>query len=188
MTDVDRLADFLFETGMLARMGRSGFSFLGSGEQSVAEHAHRVAVVAYTLGRLGARDDADHILKMALFHDHPEARTSDLDNVSKRYNRSDTEGAIRDLTRGVPVGEEVRSLIEEFEAEQTDAARLARDADRIELLLSLKEQLDRGNRRAETWMANTVARLQTEEGRRLAEAIRRRDSDGWWMRRDGAEP
>jgi putative hydrolase of HD superfamily len=33
---LEKIVDFLFEVGMLAKTPRSGFFFLGSGEQSVA--------------------------------------------------------------------------------------------------------------------------------------------------------
>jgi len=35
-------AKFLYEVGMLQRTPRSGFAFLGSGKQSVAEHTYRM--------------------------------------------------------------------------------------------------------------------------------------------------
>jgi len=35
---MDSIADFLFEVGMLSRTPRSGYQFLGSGRESVAEH------------------------------------------------------------------------------------------------------------------------------------------------------
>ena len=37
------LANFLFEVGMLKRTPRTGFQFLGSGAESVAEHSFRTA-------------------------------------------------------------------------------------------------------------------------------------------------
>ena len=40
---MDRIVEFLFEVGMLKRTPRSGWQFLGSGSESVAEHAFRTA-------------------------------------------------------------------------------------------------------------------------------------------------
>ena len=45
-------ADFLFEVGMLNRTPRSGFAFLGSGEQSVSEHSFRMLYIAWLLAWL----------------------------------------------------------------------------------------------------------------------------------------
>jgi hypothetical protein len=38
-SDADSIVDFLFEAGTLAKTPRSWSSFLGSGEQSIAEHS-----------------------------------------------------------------------------------------------------------------------------------------------------
>ena len=43
--DLTSIVDFLFEVGILAKTPRSGFHFLGSGEQSVAEHINRVSYI-----------------------------------------------------------------------------------------------------------------------------------------------
>ncbi|PKN06235.1 MAG: phosphohydrolase, partial [Deltaproteobacteria bacterium HGW-Deltaproteobacteria-7] len=46
---MDSIANFLFEVGMLSRTPRSGYQFLGSGNESVAEHVLRTVFVGYTL-------------------------------------------------------------------------------------------------------------------------------------------
>lgn len=180
MNESDTVADFLFETGILAKIPRSGFAFLGSGEQSVAEHTLRVAFVGYVLAQFEEDVDVEKLLKMCLFHDLPEARTSDFNNVSKRYAEIHEERAVRDLTLDLPFGDEIKALIEEFEAERTPEAVLARDADQLELVLALKRELDLGNRRAEAWLPHTIDRLRSDSARSLAEAILRADSDRWW--------
>ncbi len=175
-----RIADFLFEAGMLAKLPRTGFAFLGSGEQSIAEHTYRTAVVGYVLAKLEGADPAK-VLMMCLFHDLPETRTSDLNNVSKRYTRADEARALEDQTRGLPFEQEVRALVEEFKAQRSKEAQLARDADQLELLLMLKEQLDLGNKKAEKWIPYVLPRLQSGTAQRLARAILEADSDGWWF-------
>lgn len=185
MTEIEyaklaRICDFLFETGILAKIPRSGFSFLGGGDQSVAEHTLRVAFIGYALSTLVHDVDAEKVLKMCLFHDLPEARTSDLNNVSKRYNEPLLEKAIRDLADGLPFGQEVRSLIEEFEAQETQEAIIVRDADQLELILSLKRLRDLGNRRVDQWIPYITDRLESGPAQRLAGAILQTDSDRWW--------
>jgi putative hydrolases of HD superfamily len=44
------IVNFLFEVGILSKTPRSGFYFLGSGNQSVAEHINRVVYVGLCLG------------------------------------------------------------------------------------------------------------------------------------------
>ncbi|MBE9594109.1 MAG: HD domain-containing protein, partial [Proteobacteria bacterium] len=41
------IINFLFEIGILKKTPRSGYQFLGTGNESVAEHSFRVAVIAY---------------------------------------------------------------------------------------------------------------------------------------------
>lgn len=181
MTDSrERIVDFLFETGMLARVPRSGFSYLGSGDQSVAEHSLRMTQTAFVLARLDGNVDAERLLAMCLFHDLPETRTSDHNNVTKRYNAPDEPSAIADQTDGLPFGDHVAGLIEEFEAGETREAQLARDADQLEMILELKRLADIGNPNAAKWMPFVIERLRSETARQLAETIRDRDSDAWW--------
>jgi len=164
---------------MLARTPRSGFEYLGSGRQSVAEHSYRTAVIGYALGRLaGADADADAVV--CLFHDLPEARVTDLHHLAKRYATMDERGALEAATRGVAFGEEILESFAECKTGSGVEAQLARDADRIELLLALKELLDLGNTRASGWMDRAEARLETDVGRAVAQEVRRADFDRWW--------
>ena len=98
MENLNAIADFLFEVGILSKTPRSGFYFLGSGEQSVAEHINRVTVIGYVLSYLKKQDgevvDENKILKMCLFHDLPEALTSDLSYVHQKYARADESKAM----------------------------------------------------------------------------------------------
>ncbi|MGQ9796492.1 MAG: hypothetical protein ACUVR9_08850, partial [Desulfosoma sp.] len=41
LEDLRAVAHFFFEMGMLKRTARSGFQFLGSGKESVADHSFR---------------------------------------------------------------------------------------------------------------------------------------------------
>jgi putative hydrolase of HD superfamily len=174
------IVNYLFEVGILAKTPRSGFAFLGSGEQSVAEHVHRVIHIGYALAQLTDGADCGKVLQMCLFHDLAEARTSDLNYVHQKYTRRDESSAIRDVTATLPFGPAIAAVIEEFEERKSLEARLSRDADQLELILSLKEQLDIGNRRAATWLPNAIKRLQTEPARQLARQIMETDSDEWW--------
>lgn len=182
MADDQRLAEFLYEAGLLARTPRSGFAFLGTGEQSVAAHSHRTMIAAYTLAQLDRSVDADRVLRMCLVHDLPEVRTSDHNYLTKQYNTTDETRAVSDLTNSLPFAEELRDLINEFEAGRTREAQLAKDADHIELILSLKELLDMGNQRAQQWLDDALPRLKTDAARRLAETIIQTDSQQWYLK------
>mgnify|MGYP001612077465 CR=1 FL=1 len=89
--DLKSIANFLFEVGILSKTPRSGFHFLGSGKQSVAEHILRVVYVGYSLAMMEKEVDVGKVLKMCLFHDLGEARTSDLNYVHQKYAKADEE-------------------------------------------------------------------------------------------------
>jgi putative hydrolase of HD superfamily len=175
------IANFLFEAGMLKRTPRSGFQFLGSGAESVAEHIFRTTYVGYALGKMENNIDVDKLIKMCLFHDLPEARTGDLNYVNKKYVSADEQKAVRDLTETLPFGEELRELITEYEEGTTAEALLAKDADQLEMILALKEYKDIGNKYADEWLVFSLKRLRTETAKSLAKVILETDSSLWWF-------
>ncbi len=162
--DLKAIADFLFEVGMLKRTPRSGFQFLGTGHETVAEHSLRAAVIGYVLGRLSGNLATERVVLMCLFHDLVEARTGDLNYVNKKYVKADEGAAVRDMTAELPFGEEIRLLAEEFNSRATPEAQFAHDADQIEMILQLKELGDLGNRYARDWIDSARKRLRTDVG------------------------
>ena len=175
------IAHFLFELGMLKRTPRTGFQFLGSGAETVAEHIFRASLIGYTLARLDGQVDAGRVLLLCLFHDVPEARTGDLNYVNKKYVRATEGQAVEDLARTLPFGDDYRALHAEFAEKASREALIAHDADQLEMILALKEHKDLGNRYADEWYPFSVQRLQTEVAKRLAETIWTTDSSRWWF-------
>ena len=185
--ELTRIADFLFEVGMLKRTPRSGFQFLGTGDETVAEHSLRCAIIGFVLGRMSQTLDATRVVFMCLFHDLVEARTGDLNYVNKRYVKADEDAAVTDMTRSLPFGDEIRSLTEEFNARATPEACAAHDADQIEMILQLKELSDLGNRYCHDWISSAMKRLQTDDGKRLARSILNTDFSAWWFKEKDSE-
>jgi putative hydrolase of HD superfamily len=175
------IANFLFEAGMLKRTPRSGFQFLGSGAESVAEHIFRTTYVGYALGKMDQSIDVNKLIKMCLFHDLPEARTGDLNYVNKKYVVANEHKAVHDLTVALPFGGELREIINEYEEGRTAEARLAKDADQLEMILALKEYKDIGNKYAEEWLSFSLKRLRTDAAKELAKVILETDSSLWWF-------
>ena len=175
------IANFLFEAGMLKRTPRTGFQFLGSGAESVAEHIFRTTYIGYALGKIAKEADIDRLVKMCLFHDLPEARTGDLNYVNKKYVDAKEKRAVEDLANTLPFGDELRELILEFIEGKTREAQLARDADQLEMILALKEYKDVGNTYADEWLEFSLKRLQTDTARELARTILETDSSLWWF-------
>lgn len=178
---VDPIVDFLFEIGILSKTPRSGFFFLGSGDQSVAEHLNRVVYIGYTLAQMAGNVDLSKVLQMCMFHDLAEARVSDLNYVHQKYTERFEHKAIDDLTSTLPFGDKIKAIILEYEKRESKESKLAKDADNLEWILSLKEQKDTGNERADSWIPSAVKRLKTKEAQILAAKIVKTDSDRWWF-------
>ena len=176
------IANFLFEVGMLNKTPRTGFQFLGSGKESVAEHILRTLFVGYSLCKLDPSVDELKVLRMCLVHDLPEARTGDMNYMYKKYVTVDEEKAVRDLTENLPFGGEIKAVLGEFNEKKTRESLLAHDADQLGLILLLKEYGDLGNKYSREWLDYAVRRLCTDEGRKLADAILRTDWTQWWFR------
>jgi putative hydrolase of HD superfamily len=172
---------FLFEVGMLKKTPRTGYQFLGSGEESVAEHSFRTAIIGYILAKKEPKADTDKTILMCLFHDLHEGRTGDQNYVNKKYVHVDEERAVRDLAQNLAFGDEIVGLCREFNTCETIESRIAKDADQLDLILELKNQQDLGNKYAKEWLYYAVQRLTTENGKRMAQEILETDSTDWWF-------
>ena len=175
------IVDFLYEAGFLKKVPRSGYSYLGSGSESVADHTCRVQYIAYALAHLSEGVDMHRLLKMCLFHDFPEARTGDLNYVNKKYVSAEEDRVLQELAIRLPFGEEIASLVREFSEKSSPEARIANDADQLDLLLHVKEQADIGNLRTSPWIEFAFQRLLTEPARHLARLAMETDSTDWWL-------
>ncbi len=179
--DMKRVARFIFEAAMLKRTWRTGYAFLGTGRESTAAHSFSTAFIAMLLGSMVPEADSNRLVLMALIHDLPEARTGDANAVHKLYVKRDEARAFRDAVEGLKCAGELLELYREYEEGRSLEARLARDADQIDMLISLKEQVDCGNPDAASWIPFVEKRLVTPEAKRLSASIRDTHWAAWWM-------
>jgi putative hydrolase of HD superfamily len=177
------IVNFLFEIGILKKTPRSGYQFLGTGNESVAEHSFRVVVIAYLLAKNEPKADMQKVVLMSLFHDFHEARTGDHNYVNKRYVTVDENKAVNDLARKLSFGQEIVSLIDEFNSRETLEAQLSQDADQLDFILELKRQQDLGNISAAEWLKYSAKRLITDFAKTLADEIVTTDSSDWWFKK-----
>ena len=178
------IANFFFEVGILAKTPRSGFHFLDTGEQSVAEHVNRTTLIAYGLAMMDGVVDVARVMKMALLHDISETRISDLNYIHQKYVERKEKNAHKDITDAVPFGKDMLVTIEEYEERKTPEALLVKDADNLEWILTLKEEADKGNARALVWAKEAIRRLKTPYAQAIAEEIMDTDSNDWWFNND----
>lgn len=179
--DRARVVDFLFEAMMLKRTPRTGYQFLGHGRESVAEHSFGVTILAFTLVRMHGGADLGKTMELALFHDLPEARTGDLNYMNKRYASMNEQKAMDDAAEGLSFGPELKELWAEWSACTTIEAKLAADADQLDMILELRRLQTLGSEQAEDWLFYAHKRLKTEEGKALFNEIIKADPTNWWF-------
>lgn len=179
-----RLANLLFEASFLKRIERTGYNYLGTGKENIAAHSFGVIFTTFLLCKVfQGRVDEDKALKMALWHDFPEARIGDFNALHKLYNRADEKRALKEALLSLPFEEEVINLFEEYRKNETLEAKIVHDADTIDLIIQLKEQRDLNNPFAERWINYAKRRLQLEESKKLVEAILETEWCAWWLER-----
>ena len=176
------ISEFLFETSMLRRTPRSGFQFLGSGSESVAEHILSTLYIGYVLCKMDPEADELKVLRLCLMHDLPEARTGDMNYVNKKYVTVDEKKAVKEIAAPLFFGGEIEEALDEFNMRTSREAFLARDADQLALILHLKECSDLGNKYSREWLDFAMQRLSTETARKLAASILNTDHSEWWFK------
>ncbi len=178
---MERIARFIFELGMLKKTPRTGYQFLGRGAESVAAHSYRTAMIAYILAKLHGGVDVWRTVALALIHDVAETRTGDHNYVYRRYVSCDEERVTADQTDGLPFGPELAEFKDEFEELRTEEAKLARDADQLDLIFELREHQDLGNPYAPKWIDAAKKRLLTPQAKALADKAQECDWTEWWF-------
>ncbi len=178
---MEKIVDFLFEAGILKDLTRSGYSFLGSGRESVAEHSFMTAIIAFALSKMTPRADGAKMIVMALIHDLAEARTGDLNYVQKKYVNAMEDKAICDMCNGLFFGVDISVLMDEFNQKETLESKLVNDADQISFIMELKKLKDKGVKGPEKWLPVVMERLKTDLGKQLAENIVSTTWDNWWL-------
>jgi 5'-deoxynucleotidase YfbR-like HD superfamily hydrolase len=166
-------ASFIYEMGQLKSQPRTGWQLLRiPGVESVADHTFRVAMTGMILAAI-AGADVGRTAALCVVHDMHETRVGDIQAVGRAYVRTGKPEAItQDQTADLPAGaaSAIRDLVSEFEARQTLEAKLARDADKLEMLAQAIEYQKAGYDTS-GWVKNAVNRLATDAGQRLAQAI-----------------
>jgi len=175
------IANLLFKSNMLKKIPRSGYHFLGSGKESVAEHSFSVSFIAFVMTQMEPDIDALKLITMCLVHDLPEAKTGDLNYVQKKYVTANESKAVRHITESLPFGGPLADLISEFNERRSLESKLAHDADQLALVLDLKTLSDIGYAPPKKWIQFALKRLETKTGQTLAQNIMETEWDAWWL-------
>jgi len=133
--------------GALKKVKRKGWTtWVGiENPESVAEHSFRCAVLAMCIGDL-KKLNTEKLIKITLLHDIHEALTGDYDYFDKQrmgkgeVHKREAE-AVKKLSNRLPkkIRDEYLSLWNEFESQETEEAKLAREIDKLEMVMQALE-------------------------------------------------
>ncbi|HEX8906312.1 MAG TPA: HD domain-containing protein [Longimicrobiaceae bacterium] len=179
------LLRFFHLAGRLKDTPRAGWALRGiPAPESVAEHSHRVALLALVLAPRAAPPlDVGRCVAMALVHDLAESLVGDItpyDGVSADEKRRREDAAIREMAT-LAGDASLAELWREYDAAETAEARFVKELDKLETVLQAAEY-GQGDAVAagaldEFW-ANADARLGSPVARALLDALRREREEG----------
>lgn len=149
---------FIVEIDKLKRILRQTLLTDESRRENSAEHSWHLAMMAIVLAEYAPEDvDLLHVIKMLLVHDLVEIDAGDTFCYDVQANQSKTAREFQAATRLFGMlpedrAVELRNLWEEFEHQQTTAAKFAAALDRLQPLLH--NQQTRGG----TWRIHNITR------------------------------
>jgi putative hydrolase of HD superfamily len=196
--DLGRDVDFLFEMGSIRYIDRMWRRFLGTDFANLAEHHFRMFWIAMVIAGHEKGADTGKIAKMVMVHDIAESRTGDVDYLARQYVDRNEKLGLQDMLAGTALEKEFYALWEEYEAKESLEAKIAKDADNLDVDFELAEQAENGGSLQKHWQEGRafVARekLYTKTAKQLFDQLatakphnwhvngRNRRNDGDWRK------
>ena len=182
-----RNLELIFEAGSLRFVHRTWDQLFGPRLQNTAEHSYRIMWVALILAEMESKKhkvDTGKLIKMILVHDLVETRTGDTHYLSRSYTKRNDELAIHDILKSTILEKEFSKLFEEFEERKTIEAKIAKDADNLDIDIETREAVCRGGKAPKMWKkfrATARRDFYTESAKKLAKDILKADPNDWHM-------
>lgn len=178
---------FLIEqAGTLMQMPRSHVRTLGNAFDTIASHSYHVAIMGYCIARMEglSHEEGMKALTMGSFHDFAEARSADLDFISKNYTYDDEDKAIRDQFKNVDFGKDLERLLTEYNDRKSKISKCVKDADQFAQMYHEWVLMWRGNKLAQQWFEggfkSRIPYFHTKSGKELALELKKSNPNEWW--------
>jgi putative hydrolase of HD superfamily len=186
---IERDIEFLYEIGTMRNIQRGWRQHLGTDCANVLDHTIRVQWLALILARMetgqGKSVDENKILKMALVHDAPETRTSDLSYVQKVYADENEDKAATDMFKDTILPDFYSNILKEYHERKSLEAKIVKDADNLDVDLELYELAERGSLLPAKWKGNRQLirdeKLYTDSAKKLWDNLSKVDVGQWHL-------
>jgi 5'-deoxynucleotidase YfbR-like HD superfamily hydrolase len=177
-----KIVNFIFERGHARFVPRSGWLYLRiKNPQNDAEHSARVGMISFVLAIMEGIDNPYYVATMGLFHEIAEDRTNDPNSISKQYVTADEDRAVQDQTADIgEAGKKILEMWRECDEHKTHSGKIAKDADRLEMMFSAKEYMETGYPCAEDFFKSAFPLLETKSAKELALVLQDTSSNEWW--------
>lgn len=135
---------FLELCGKLKTTKRTGWVRSGvQSPESIADHMHRVALFGFLIPKT-AGIDKDRLIQMGLVHDLAEAVAGDITphcGISREEKEKLERDGLARMCSFLPeeTGDEISRLWEEYEAGETEEAKICHEIDKLEMVLQAHE-------------------------------------------------
>lgn len=178
----NKILNFFFELAQLRRIKHEGWRTIGvENPESVADHSLRAAQIGYFLAKEENYKNPQEIVTMLVFHDIGECRIGDIHKIANRYIEADEEQAVKDQVENLgKTGKEIFSLWKEVEYQNTQAGKIAKDADLLEQAITGKEYIEKGYKFAQNWIENISKKLITKSAKSFLKELQKSNTNDWW--------
>lgn len=193
--EIEKDVNFLFEMGNIRLIERMWKRFLRDDFANLAEHHFRMFWIAMVIAAHEKNVDTGKIAKLVLVHDIAESRTGDVDYLARQYVERNEKLAIEDMLAGTSLQKEFYALWQEYEDRKTMEAKIAKDADNLDVDFELAEQAARGSLLKKHWQENrefvSKNKLFTATAKKLFDQLADANPHAWHLngrnRRNGGD-
>ena len=175
--------ELLYEIGCLRHVDRTWKQFHGLEVANVSEHTFRTIWMAMIIAKREGVGDIDKIIKMVLVHDLSESRSVDAHYLSRQFVDRFEDKALAESLEGTSV-QELKELWEEFEKKETIEAKIAKDADVLDVDIEISELRARGHKIADGWRESREAsskKLFTNTAKEIFEELQHSNPHDWHL-------
>lgn len=186
ISDLTPDINFLFEMGAVRLMNRMWTRQFSPEFANLAEHHFRMFWIAMVIAAHEGNVDTGKIAKMVLVHDISESRTGDVDYLARQYVTRNEKLGLQDMLDGTSLNDEFEKLWNEYEKRESMEAKIAKDADNLDIDFELAEQAVKGNQLHELYKPGRAhvakEKLYTKTAKQLFDQLQTAKPHDWHMR------